>query len=69
MIAVGEETGELPNMLDQVAKGYDGEVRIAMRNILSLLEPAMILGLTAMTLLIALSILVPIVSMNTGQGL
>ena len=56
-------------MLDQVARGYDGEVRVAVRNILSLLEPAMILGLTAMTLLIALAILVPIVSMNTGQGL
>ncbi|MGE5549056.1 MAG: type II secretion system F family protein [Bacteroidota bacterium] len=69
MIAVGEETGELPSMLDQIAKGYDGEVRVAVRNLLSLLEPALILCLTAMTLLIALAILVPIVSMSTRQGI
>ncbi|MGE5530138.1 MAG: type II secretion system F family protein [Patescibacteria group bacterium] len=66
MIAVGEETGELASMLDQVAKGYDAEVRLAVRNLLSLMEPVLILCLTAMTLLIALSILIPLVSMNTG---
>ena len=66
MIAVGEETGELPQMLDQVARGYDGEVHRAIRNLLSLLEPVLILVLTAMTFLIALSILIPVVSLTSG---
>jgi len=66
MIAVGEETGELSHMLDQVARGYDGEVHRAIRNLLSLLEPVLILVLTAMTFLIALSILIPVVSLTSG---
>ena len=66
MIAVGKETGELPHMLDQVARGYDGEVHRAIRNLLSLLEPVLILVLTAMTFLIALSILIPVVSLTSG---
>jgi type II secretory pathway component PulF len=65
MIAVGEETGELPAMLDQVAKGYEVEVRRAIRNALALLEPVLIICLTAMTLAIAMSILIPILAINT----
>ena len=66
MIAVGEETGRLPAMLEQVAKGYDVEVKRSVRKLLSLLEPALILLLTAITLLIALSILLPIISISTS---
>lgn len=67
MIAVGEETGELPSMLVQVARNYDREVRRTVRNLLSLLEPALILVLTGVTLLIALAIMVPIVRMSSGR--
>ena len=66
MIAVGEETGELAAMLEQVARVYEAEGRRAIKNLLALLEPALILVLTGITLLIALSILIPIVGMSAG---
>ncbi|NLG83230.1 MAG: type II secretion system F family protein [Firmicutes bacterium] len=66
MIAVGEETGELASMLEQVAKAYEAETRRTIRNLLALLEPALILILTGITLLIALSILLPMVGMSAG---
>jgi len=66
MIAVGEETGELASMLEQVARAYEAESKRTIRNLLALLEPALILVLTGITLLIALSILVPMVGMSAG---
>ncbi|HNW78113.1 MAG TPA: type II secretion system F family protein, partial [Candidatus Competibacteraceae bacterium] len=44
MIRVGEETGQLQEMLLQVADTYDAEVQTAVKRLLTLLEPALILG-------------------------
>ncbi len=43
MIAVGEQTGGLDEMLSKIADFYDDEVDVAVSGLLSLLEPAMIL--------------------------
>src|SRR3989338_9147985 len=45
MIAVGEETGRLETMLVTVAEHYDQEVKRATKRLMSLLEPALILGM------------------------
>ena len=45
MVMVGEETGRLSEMLIQVADVFDREVQTAVKRTLSLLEPALILGL------------------------
>jgi type IV pilus assembly protein PilC len=45
MIAVGEQTGGLDEMLSKIADFYDDEVDVAVSGLLSLLEPAMILVL------------------------
>jgi len=45
MIAVGEQTGGLDEMLSKIADFYDEEVDVAVSALLSLLEPAMIVGL------------------------
>jgi type IV pilus assembly protein PilC len=42
MIAVGEQTGGLDEMLSKIADFYDEEVDVAVRALLSLMEPAMI---------------------------
>jgi general secretion pathway protein F len=42
MILVGEETGRLDDMLMQVAETYDREVEVAIRKVLALLQPVMI---------------------------
>jgi len=45
MIAVGEQTGGLDEMLSKIADFYDDEVDVAVSGLLSLLEPVMILVL------------------------
>ena len=64
MIKVGEETGRLEEMLLQVADIYDRDVRVAVQRMLSLLEPALIVGLGLVIATIILSILIAIVSVN-----
>lgn len=64
MIRVGEETGQLQEMLLQVADTYDSEVQTAVKRMLTLLEPALILGLGAIIAGIIMSILVAILSLN-----
>jgi general secretion pathway protein F len=64
MVRVGEETGRLDEMLGRVAQVYEGEIRIAVRRVVSLLEPAIILVLGAVVLGIVLAILMAILSIN-----
>jgi general secretion pathway protein F len=64
MIRVGEETGQLQEMLLQVADTYDEEVQLAVKRLLTLLEPALILGLGVVIAGIIMSILVAILSLN-----
>ncbi len=64
MVRVGEETGQLEEMLVQVAEVYDREVRSSIKRMLALLEPALILGLGVVVAAIIISILVAILSVN-----
>jgi type IV pilus assembly protein PilC len=56
MIAVGEATGALDNMLSKIADFYDEEVDVAVESLTSLLEPLLIvfLGVTVGGLLVAM---------------
>ncbi|MCY7388672.1 MAG: type II secretion system F family protein [Burkholderiales bacterium] len=58
MIAVGEETGKLDEMLFQVADVYDREVAAAVKRALALIEPIMIVGLALIIGGIIMSLLV-----------
>lgn len=64
MIQVGEETGQLDDMLLKVADVYDREVSNAVQRMLTILEPVLIVGLGLMIAGIILSILVAIMSIN-----
>ncbi|MGH8531416.1 MAG: type II secretion system F family protein, partial [Gammaproteobacteria bacterium] len=64
MMRVGEETGQLEEMLMQVAEVYDREVRATVKRMLALLEPVLILGLGLVIAAIIMSILVAILSVN-----
>lgn len=64
MIKVGEETGQLEEMLLQVADIYDGEVKNAIGRMLALLEPMLIVGLGVLIAGIIMSILMAIISVN-----
>ncbi len=68
MIGVGEETGRLDEMLGRIADVYDREVSLAVKRMLALLEPAMILGLGLIIGGIILSILLAILRVNSLVG-
>jgi type II secretory pathway component PulF len=60
MVAVGEETGNLPKMLGRVSDSLDFEVDVSLRRIVSLIEPAMILFMGCLVGFVVLSVLLPI---------
>lgn len=64
MVAVGEETGRLEEMMLTVAANYDYEVETGTRRLLSLLEPVIILLMGMVIGAIILSILWAIFSVN-----
>ncbi len=64
MMVVGEETGKLDEMLIKVADRYDSETRIAIKRLLSLLEPGMILFMGLLVGFIIVAILLAIFSVN-----
>ncbi len=66
MIAVGEETGEIGGMLNEVADFYEKEAGYAVESITSLIEPAIIVGLGGTVAVIVLAIMLPLFDISTG---
>lgn len=64
LVASGESAGELPRMLETAANSSDRAVQLRLAVGLNLLEPALILGMGLVVLLIVLAILLPIFEMN-----
>lgn len=64
MISVGETSGRLEEMLQNVADAYDSEVENAVVALVSLLEPVMIIGMGGVVGFIVIAILLPIFEMN-----
>ncbi len=64
LMQVGEETGNLEAMLMQLAQIYEREVQSALRRMMAVLEPALILGLAVIIAAIILSIVIAILSIN-----
>jgi len=67
MIDVGEETGQLPEMLLKVAEVYDDEVDNAVAGLTSLLEPIMIVFLAVVVGTIVVALFLPLISIITGM--
>ena len=68
MIAVGESTGELDEMLGRTAGFFDEEVEESIEKMTALIEPAMIIIMAAIIGLIILSVMLPMISiMSTVQ--
>lgn len=64
MIKVGEETGKTEEMLLKIAETYEGEVKVLVKKVVSLLEPIVILGMGLVVGFIVLSMLIAIFSVN-----
>jgi general secretion pathway protein F len=68
MVAVGERTGALEEMLGNVAKAYEDQVETTIGALTSLLEPIMIIAMGGVVGFIVLSVLMPILQLNTLAG-
>ena len=69
MIDVGEETGQLPEMLLKIADVYDDEVDNTVAGLTSLLEPIMIVFLAVVVGTIVIALFLPLISIISGlQG-
>jgi len=64
MIAVGEESGRLEELLKRISQAYDEEIEIAAQRLTSLLEPIMIVVMALIVGFIVLSILLPILELG-----
>jgi general secretion pathway protein F len=64
MIAIGEKTGELPEMLRNVASSYEEQVNTKIEGMTALLEPIMIIGMGGVVTVIVLSIFVPLLDIS-----
>lgn len=64
MVAVGEQSGELEQMLDRIAVAYDEEIEVAAERFTSLLEPIMIILLASVVGYIVYAIVVPILEIG-----
>ncbi len=62
-IAVGEETGQLDTLLVSIADSYDYDSNMAIKKLMTMIEPIMIVVLAFFVVIIMLSVLMPIFSM------
>jgi len=60
MLAVGEESGALDDMMEEVADMYQREVEYELKNLSQQIEPILIVALGIMVLILALGIFLPI---------
>jgi MSHA biogenesis protein MshG len=60
MIQIGEETGALPELLDEAAGYYEREVDHSLKNLSSSIEPILIVAVGGMVLMLALGIFMPL---------
>lgn len=68
MVGIGEETGNLEQMLESCANYYDEEVENATQQLTAMLEPLIIVVMAGMILCIVLAIYTPMMTMYDSIG-
>jgi MSHA biogenesis protein MshG len=67
MISVGEESGNLPELLDEVSEFYDSEVEYDLSKLTTAIEPILIMFIAVLVLILALGVFLPIWDLAGGQ--
>ena len=60
MIAVGEESGTIDQLMEDVAEFYDAEVQYELKRMGEAIEPVLIMIIAGMVLILALGVFLPI---------
>ena len=67
MIGIGEKSGSLREMLDEVANFYDAEAEVRLEQLTTLLEPVILVFMAVIVITILLAIYMPIIqTISTG---
>ncbi|PCJ58499.1 MAG: hypothetical protein COA79_13370 [Planctomycetota bacterium] len=64
MMSVGEQSGQLEDMLEKISESYDQDIEITSSKIVSVIEPIMIVVMAVIVGLILVSVLLPIMEMS-----
>ena len=68
MLAVGEETGDLPGALKNIARRYDTELDFSIKVLTTVMEPVLILGIAIIIGFVAVSMLMAVFNLTSGLG-
>jgi len=68
MVALGEESGHLEDILTRLSSSYNEEIEVASQKLTSLLEPIIILIMAGVVAFIVISILLPLLQISTLTG-
>ncbi len=68
MIGIGENTGELEEMLEKLADYYDDEVQMTTETVMAAVEPLIILVMAALVGILVAAVMSPMVSMYSQMG-
>lgn len=66
MTRIGEETGELEEMLDRLANYYDEEVEMTTKTVMAALEPMIIIVMAVMVIIVVSAVMAPMTAMYSG---
>ncbi len=66
MIAIGEEAGSLPEMLDKVAEFYEEDVETISRNLKAMIEPIALIGIGGIVGAMIIALYLPIFQASTS---
>ena len=66
MVAVGEETGALDDLMAEIADMYQREVEYELKTLASQIEPILVVGLGVLVLILALGVFLPIWDLGTA---
>lgn len=66
MIAIGEEAGSLPEMLDKVAEFYEEDVETLSRNLKAMIEPIALIGIGGVVGAMIIALYLPIFTASTS---
>ena len=69
MLAVGEETGDLPSSLSHIAKRYENELDHSLKIFTTALEPILIVLISVVVGFVAISILSALFSLSSGMDM
>jgi len=68
LVKIGEETGDVPAALKNVADTYDAELTIALRVMMTLIEPLLIIVMAVGVGFLLLSVLLPMFRLINSIG-